>query len=370
MTTTDNLLYRIAFASIRGMNPEYGMTLINRIGSEERFFELTESQLSAVMGFKSRIFSFSLRSKAIEEAAIEERFVRDNSISTIYFTDEKYPQRLLECVDAPLMLYGIGDCDLNEARFVSIVGTRHATIYGDTFVENLVSDFATKLDEKIVIVSGLAYGIDIAAHRAALKNGIPTIAVLAHGLNTMYPATHRSTAVTIAKSGGMLLSDYRSVDQIHKGNFLARNRIVAGLCDCLIVAESAKRGGALVTARLAAGYNREVMALPGRISDKYSEGCNVLIASNVAALITSADDVISIMNWRVKETEGTQKDLFINLTPEESAILEVMTQKGDVTIHDLTSRIDIPVHRLMGLLIDMEFRSLIASIPGGLYRKI
>lgn len=352
------------------MNPEYGMTLINRIGSEEIFFELTESQLSAVMGFNSRIFSSSLRSKALEEAAIEERFVRDNSISTIYFTDEKYPQRLLECVDAPLMLYGIGDCDLNEARFVSIVGTRHATIYGDTFVENLVSDLATKLDEKIVIVSGLAYGIDIAAHRAALKNGIPTIAVLAHGLNTMYPATHRSTAVTIAKSGGMLLSDYRSIDQIHKGNFLARNRIVAGLCDCLIVAESAKRGGALVTARLAAGYNREVMALPGRISDKYSEGCNVLIASNVAALITSADDVISIMNWRVKETEGTQKDLFINLTPEESAILEVMTQKGDVTIHDLTSRIDIPVHRLMGLLIDMEFRSLIAGIPGGLYRKI
>lgn len=311
-----------------------------------------------------------MRRKAIDDATTEQQFVTSNSISTIYFTDDNYPQRLLECVDAPLMIYAIGDCNLNDARFISIVGTRHATIYGESFVDNLIADLASKIDGKLIIISGLAYGIDIAAHRAALKHGIPTIAVLAHGLNTMYPASHRSTAVEIAKTGGMLITEYRSVDQIHKGNFLARNRIVAGLCDCLIVAESAKRGGALVTARLASGYNREVMALPGRTSDKYSEGCNALIASNIAALVTSADDVISIMNWPTKMTEGSQKELFVNLSPEEEAILEIMTMKGDVTINDLTSRIDMPVHRLMGLLIDMEFRSLIANIPGGLYRKL
>ena len=234
------------------------------------------------------------------------------------------------------MLYGLGDTDLNNARFVSIVGTRHATVYGNSFVEKLVDDLAAKLDEKLVIISGLAYGIDIAAHRAALKNGIPTIAVLAHGLNTIYPATHRSAAVDIVKTGGMLLSDYRSIDTIHRGNFLARNRIVAGLCDFLIVAESAIRGGALVTARLASGYNREVMALPGRISDKYSAGCNELISSNIAALI----------------------------------ILDIMTDRGEVMINDLSARIDMPIHRLMGLLIDMEFRSLIAHIPGGRYHRL
>lgn len=167
----------------------------------------------------------------------------------------------------------------------------------------------------------------------------------------------------------MLLSDYRSIDTVHRGNFLARNRIVAGLCDCLVVAESGSRGGALVTARLASGYNREVMALPGRISDKYSLGCNALISSNIASLLSSADDLIAMMGWKTKETEGEQKELFVTLTPEEEAILEVMTQKGDVVINDLTARIDIPVARLMALLIDMEFRSLIVHIPGGRYRK-
>lgn len=366
----DHLIYQIAFSSIRNLTPEFAKSLLDRIGSEEHFFELTEAQLSAVMGFRNRLFSDSVRHKALEEARKEEPFVTTNSISAIYFLDDRYPKRLLECPDAPLMLYGLGDTDLNNARFVSIVGTRHATVYGNSFVEKFVDELAAKLDEKLVIISGLAYGIDIAAHRAALKNGIPTIAVLAHGLNTIYPATHRSTAVDIVKTGGMLLSDYRSIDTIHRGNFLARNRIVAGLCDYLIVAESAIRGGALVTARLASGYNREVMALPGRISDKYSAGCNELISSNIAALITSADDLIEMSGWNVKETEGSQKELFVNLTPEEEAILDIMTDRGEVMINDLSARIDMPIHRLMGLLIDMEFRSLITHIPGGRYRRL
>lgn len=365
----DHLTYQIAFSSIRSLTPELANAILDRIGSEERFFEITESQLSAAMGFKSRIFSDSFRAKTLDEAVREAAFVTSNSISSIYFSDPLYPQRLLECSDAPLMLYGLGNCDLNDARFISIVGTRHATVYGNDFVNRLISDLAERLDDKLVIVSGLAYGIDIAAHRAALKHGIPTVAVLAHGLNTIYPAPHRATAVEIVKSGGMLLSDYRSIDTVHRGNFLARNRIVAGLCDCLVVAESGSRGGALVTARLASGYNREVMALPGRISDKYSLGCNALISSNIASLLSSADDLIAMMGWKTKETEGEQKELFVTLTPEEEAILEVMTQKGDVVINDLTARIDIPVARLMALLIDMEFRSLIVHIPGGRYRK-
>ncbi len=364
-----DLCYRIAFSSIRKLTPELANSILSRIGSEESFFKLTESQLSAAMGFRSRIFASDFRSKHLDEAISEEKFVLEHSISAIYFTDERYPKRLLECEDAPLMLYAFGDCDLNEARFISIVGTRHATVYGSNFVEQLVTDLAAKLSDRFVIVSGLAYGIDLAAHKAALKNGIPTMAVLAHGLNTIYPANHRSVAVDMVKAGGMLLTDYRSCDSIHRGNFLARNRIVAGLCDCLVVAESASRGGALVTARLAAGYNREVMALPGRYNDKYSAGCNSLISANIASLITSADDLISLMGWNTREElEGTQGELFVKLTPEEEAVLDVLATKGDAGIHDFSVRIDIPLPRLMALLIDMEFRSLITHLPGGRYR--
>ncbi|MDE6859700.1 MAG: DNA-processing protein DprA [Duncaniella sp.] len=363
------LTYRIAFSSVRRLTPELAASILGRIGSEEQFFKLTESQLSAAMGFKSRIFGNDTRVKLLEEAKTEEEFVCEHSITSLYFTDDHYPQRLLECEDAPLMLYGLGDCDLNEARFVSIVGTRHATAYGNGFVEQLVKDLAEKLDERLIIVSGLAYGIDIAAHKAALRNKISTVAVLAHGLNTIYPADHRSAAVDIVKSGGMLLTDYRSCDSIHKGNFLARNRIVAGLCDSLVVAESALRGGALVTAKLASGYNREVMALPGRHNDRYSAGCNSLINANVASLITSADDLISLMGWNTRPIgEGSQGELFAKLTSEEEAVIEILTTKGDAGIHDFTSRIDIPLPRLMALLIDMEFRSLILHLPGGRYR--
>ncbi len=364
-----DLTYRIAFSSIRRLTPELAASILGRIGSEEQFFKLTDSQLSAAMGFKSRIFGDDNRVKLLEEAKAEEEFVCEHSITTLYFTDDHYPQRLLECEDAPLMLYGLGDCDLNRARLVSIVGTRHATAYGNGFVEQLVKDLAEKLDEKLIIVSGLAYGIDIAAHKAALRNNVPTVAVLAHGLNTIYPADHRSTAIDIVKSGGMLLTDYRSCDSIHKGNFLARNRIVAGLCDSLVVAESALRGGALVTAKLASGYNREVMALPGRYNDRYSAGCNSLINANVASLITSADDLISLMGWNTRPIEeSSQGELFTQLTPEEEAVIEILTTKGDAGIHDFTSRIDIPLPRLMALLIDMEFRSLILHLPGGRYR--
>lgn len=364
----NNLAYRIAFSSVPGIKPELATSIIGRIGSEEQFFKLTESQLSAAMGFKSRIFSLDLRTKLLNEAQDEEIFVSEHSIIPTYFTDDNYPHRLLECEDAPLMLYALGNCDLNDSRFISIVGTRHATAYGTSFVEQLVADLAAKLPDKPVIVSGLAYGIDLAAHKAAMKNGLPTIAVLAHGLNTIYPANHRQVAVDIVKTGGSLLTDYRSQDQIHRGNFLARNRIVAGLCDTLVVAESASRGGALVTARLASGYNREVMALPGRYNDKYSCGCNTLISSNIASLITSADDLIAQMGWTATETgEGSQGELSLPLTPEEQAVMDILNNRGEAMITDFTSRIDIPLPRMMALLIDMEFRSLISHLPGGRY---
>ena len=363
-----DLLHRIALSSIRGLNTEFARFVVDRAGGLENFFGLSERQLAAITGVNSRPFSDAVRSQALRDAERELRFVEANSIRTLFFSDPDYPQRLLECPDAPLMLYCIGDTDLNAARFVSVVGTRHATTYGTGFVEALVRDLASTMSDPVVVVSGLAYGIDIAAHRAALNAGVPTIGVLAHGLNTLYPATHREAAVRMVRSGGMLMTDYRSIGATHRGNFLARNRIVAGLADCLVVAESDAKGGAMVTARLAGAYSRDVFALPGRVTDRYSRGCNSLIASNMAQLVTSAEEIMQAMRWPAREPEGTQHQLFEELTPEEEAIMEVLTRQGDATLGELTARVDMPTHRLMGKLIDMESRGLLTAMPGGAYR--
>ncbi len=252
---------------------------------------------------------------------------------------------------------------------ISIVGTRHATPYGVDFVMNLVDTLAKKLDD-IIIISGLAYGIDIAAHRAALHSGVPTVAVLAHGLNTIYPAAHRSAAVEIVRNSGALVSDYMSQDALHKGNFVARNRIVAGLCDCIVVAESAEKGGALITAGIASGYNRDVMALPGRTSDKFSQGCNKLIGDNVAALISSGDDLIRLMGWTTRETEGSQPELPLELTPDEATIIEYLGKHGEGSLNRMCVDLDIPVYRLTPILVDMEFKGLVLPYPGGKYRPV
>lgn len=358
----------MALSSLRSLHPKLASQILARIGGEEEFFCLSKQQLAAAVGFNNRLFDADLRAKALAEAEREYQFLSRNNIRPLYFTDADYPQRLLECDDAPLMLYGLGDCNLNDARFISIVGTRHATAYGSAFVEDLVSALAREVEGKVVVVSGLALGIDVAAHRAALRAGLPTVGVLAHGLNTIYPAGHRSIAGEMVHSGGALLTEYRSIDSIHRGNFLARNRIVAGMCDCLVVAESDVKGGALVTARLAADYSRDVFALPGRTSDRFSRGCNALISSNVAHLVTGADDIIDLMRWPRRAQEGTQTSLFIELSDEEQRIIDVISARGEASLSEMSAQILVPPHRLMGTLIDMEFRGLILNLPGGRYR--
>lgn len=366
--THDALTYRMAFASLRSIRPDIASAILDRAGSEENFFAFSESRLSSIMGFRNRLFSAEVRQEALRVAESERRFIDDNAISCIYFRDPYYPQRLLQCDDAPLMLYGLGDCDLNSRHIVSIVGTRHATAYGSDFVSSFVNALSSLLPEKPVIVSGLAYGIDIAAHKAALAAGAPTVAVLAHGLNTIYPAAHRSEAARIATGAGMLITDYTSSAVIHKGNFLARNRIVAGLSDALVVVESAEKGGALVTARLASAYSRDVFALPGRTSDRYSAGCNSLIADHVAGLVTSASQFVASMGWETVTSSEVQPSLFDELQPEERIIVDLLTEHGEMTLPQLTARIDMPSPRLLATLIDMEFRSFLLQIPGGRYR--
>lgn len=366
---TEELTYQIAFASIRGMNRLMADELLARVGDERRFFEASQSQLGAVMGAPNRIFDDRYRAELVERARREVEFVRNHSVKTLYFRSPDYPRRLTEAEDAPLMLYSLGPADLTAGHMLAIVGTRHATPYGCDFVRRLIEELHERLANPLTIVSGLAFGIDAAAHDAALKCGVPTVGVLAHGFQTIYPAQHRSMAASMVRGSGGLLTEYGHEAPIHKGNFVARNRIVAGLCDCLVVAESASKGGALITADLASGYSRDVFALPGRISDRYSAGCNALIASNTAGLITGADDLIRAMGWPEKDAaEVAQPSLFENLSEEEQAIIDYLTEHGEGQINVMTVALNRNIGRLMGQLIDMEFRKLILSYPGGKYR--
>lgn len=367
MTDSESLKFRIAFSSLKGMTVALAREILARVGDERRFFDMSERQLSAVMGCKSRLFDHALRSDALALGERESDFLATGNVRPLYFTDSDYPARLDGCDDAPVMLYAMGDTDLNDSRVVSIVGTRHATPYGLSFIRDFVSELKAQVGN-LIIVSGLAYGIDVAAHREALACSVPTVGVLAHGLTTIYPAVHRNVAVDMTRDGGMLITEYRSDSPLHKGNFLARNRIVAGLCDALVVVESARKGGALVTARIAAGYDRDVFAVPGRTGDTYSEGCNRLIISNTAAMITSAADLVDAMGWPRCESEGTQLGLPLDLSPEQKAVVDYLTLHDDAVINRMSVDLDRPIAKLMTLLVDMEFSGLVINLPGGRYR--
>lgn len=368
MNPDRTLISRIAFATLKGITRALAQEIKARIDSEEAFFDATERRLATVMGFQSKLFARDYRDRLIAEATREADFITAGNIRPLYYEDEDYPVRLADCPDAPLMLYSAGRCDLNSSLTVGIVGTRHATPYGLDFTRTLVKDLAEKTDGRVVIISGLAFGIDIEAHNAAMHEELPTVAVLAHGLNTIYPSQHRNAAAKIALGEGMLLTDYRSCDSVHRSNFLARNRIVAGLSDCLVVAESAQKGGALVTARIANDYGRDVFALPGRISDKYSAGCNSLIEHNLAALITDADHLIDSMGWPRRATQPVQTSLFPDLTPEEETVAQYLRENGEGHINTMTVALGIGIGKLTGILIEMEFKGLITPFPGGKYR--
>ena len=362
----NDLTYRIAFSLIRGNNRVVANELLLRVGSEEEFFKSSSRILEMRIGNKVKYIEDSYRQQLLDKAKQEVEFISKNNINPLYFNDCDYPQRLNECDDAPLMLYTLGDCNLNSSHIISIVGTRHATHYGVDMTERIIEELSQRVDN-LIIVSGLAYGIDVTAHKAALKNTIPTVGVLAHGLNTIYPAAHRNIAAEMIKNNGMLITDYTSTDAIHRGNFLARNRIVAGLCDCILVCESAKKGGAIVTAGIADGYHRDVLALPGRATDPYSQGCNHLIASGRGALITCAQDIIDVMRWNAKPQEGEQSQLFSELTDEEQIIMNFIKENPLSSANEISVGTNITFSKLTSTLIDMEFRGLIVNYPGGRY---
>lgn len=291
-------------------------------------------------------------------------------IRYMYASHPDYPQRLLNCIDAPVGLFYLGNTDLNSPHVLSIVGTRQSTNYGHDTIHRIIGDMKRMVPD-LVVVSGLAYGIDVCAHREALANGMNTIGVLAHGLDTMYPASHRNTAAEMVRQGG-LLTEYPSQTRGDRQNFLRRNRIVAGISDCTIVAESMAHGGSLVTARIANDYGRDVFAIPGRIGDAASEGCNDLIRNNKATMLTSASDIIELMGWQTAEDEhairrqGIQTQMFPTLSPEQQLIVNAL-KDNDLQLNVITMKTGLHISRVNALLFELEMQGIVKAYAGGTY---
>lgn len=312
-------------------------------------------------------------SEHLKWAEKEMEWCREKSIDILTPNDDKYPKRLTTCEDAPIALFFRGTANLNTPHAISIVGTRQSTPYGHDVIHRLLNDLKSKVPD-LLVVSGLAYGIDICAHRESLACGLDTVGVLAHGLDTIYPAMHRKTAIEMLSHGG-LLTEYASHAHVDRQNFLRRNRIVAGACDACLIIQSKAHGGSLVTARLANDYSRQVFAVPGRIGDDVSEGCNNIIKRQQACMLTSADDIIDALGWiteekqQEKRAKGIEPQLFPALNAEQKLIADALAD-ADMQINTLCAKTGIAISKLSAMLFDMELNGMIKPLPGGMYHLI
>ena len=372
----ENLKYKIGITLIKGIGCNLSKSLIAYVGSVEGVFKEKQQNLAKIPGIGeilSREIVTQINSQGVLKRAEQEiEFILKNKILTTYFTDRDYPYRLKECPDSPIMIYSKGPCSLNDGKFVGIVGTRNATETGKENCKKLISDLARVLPNT-VIVSGLAYGIDICAHKTALESGLPTIGVIGHGLDRMYPEVHRPVAVKMVQDGA-LLTEYLSQTNPDKQNFVQRNRIIAGLCDAIVVVESGIKGGALITAEIANEYNRDVFAFPGRVTDEWSAGCNALIKNNKASLIESSEDILRFMNWEKQNSTkapNVQTALFLDLSDEEKEIITTLRQNPDgIQFNELAIQLEKPISKTSSLLLDMEFKGLVRCLPGNVYRIV
>lgn len=362
----NELIYQIALTQVPLIGDIHAKNLINALGEASAVFKATRKQLECIEGI-GPIKAASIKSYAgFPDIENEIRFIEKYRITPLFINHPDYPKRLLHCYDNPAMLYYRGTANLNNDRIISIVGTRNNTEYGKMICEKLI---ASLQEQNIIIVSGLAFGIDSIAHKAAVKNNIPTIGVLAHGLDRIYPSQNKTLAKQMTANGG-LLTDFRSGTLPDKQNFPKRNRIAAGLCDALIVIESGEKGGSLITAELANSYNKEVFAFPGRTSDSKSEGCHYLIKNNKAILITSADDLLQQMNWKAQIGQIVQqKKLFVELDTNEQQLMDIINLKSPVHIDELQLLSKLPFSRSAQALLTLEMKGLVTSLPGKLYKK-
>ncbi len=368
MVAPENLQYLIAISLIPGIGCITARSLIAYLGQAERVFRESEKSLMRIPGIgeinAQRIVT--ARNEALARAEAELQFIEQNKLQYFVYTETDYPARLKNCSDAPLVLFFKGSCSLNEPKVLSVVGTRNATNYGKQVCDELIGALAQR-GYPVVVVSGLAYGIDIQIHKACLKHDIPTVGVLGHGLDQLYPSQHKPIAAKMIENGG-LLTDFVSGSKIDRQNFLRRNRIIAGLADATVIVESAEKGGALVTADIANSYNRDVFAFPGRCNDLYSRGCNKIIKLNEAALVENLEDIERAMGWNIatKAPQVWQPCLFSDLTPEEEQIVETL-RSGQRFVDELSQSVELPVSRVSSILLGLEFKGIVASLPGKVY---
>lgn len=362
-----SLKHKIALGLIPRIGDINARKLVSFFGDVETIFREPYRNLVKIPGIGSGLAKYITDRSYLDCAEKEAAYVEKNNIRTLFYLDDDYPYRLRQCDDSPVVFFFKGNCDLNAPKMLSVVGTRNATVHGREICESIIRDLARGHPE-IVIVSGLAYGIDITSHKAALANNILTIGVLGHGFRTIYPSIHRPVANNIILHGG-LLTDFVSDALPERNNFIKRNRIIAGLSDATLIVESGISGGALITADIAGSYNRDVLAVPGRPDDQWSRGCNSLIRENKAALVENAADIEYILDWiPEKQLIPVQKTLFSDLNETEQLIYNLLVKEGELTIDIICRTLGVPVNKLSSLLLQMEFRGLIRSYPGNLYR--
>lgn len=365
-------IYALALTRIPGLGLMGAYNLVRTLGSASAIFRHRKELKELVPEVSDKLIKALDCPEAFHRAEEELKYAEKNQIQCITLNDAAYPSRLRECEDAPLTLFYRGNAPLNALKVISIVGTRHATPYGEEQCQSFIRDLKN-LRPDVLIVSGLAYGIDICAHRASLQHGFSTVGVLAHGLDRIYPSAHRKTAIDMMDHGG-LLTEFMSGTNPDRQNFVKRNRIVAGMSDATIVVESAVKGGALITAELAESYHRDCFAFPGRTTDLYSSGCNELIRNNRASLLLSAEDFVNSMGWNIsnnKPQEAIQRELFPDLNEEEKKIVQVLQRNPDgIQINILVVETNISINRISALLFELEMKGLVRVLAGGVYRLI
>jgi DNA processing protein len=361
------LYYLLALQKVEGVGDIVAKKLLTHCGDAATIFNTKSSQLASIDGIGSILLS-KLKNKSIfSKADSELKYILNNKINVSYFQDNHYPERLKHCIDGPILLFSSGTINLNNRKIISIVGTRKITSYGAEFCKSLISELAPL---NPIIISGFAYGVDIVAHQTAIENDLQTIGIVAHGLDQIYPSSHKKYVSKMEQNGGFM-TEFWSGTNPEKENFVKRNRIVAGISEATIVIESAIKGGSLITANLANDYNRDVFAVPGRTSDKFSLGCNNLIKTQKANLLTSAADLVYILNWDIENTtRSVQKKLFVTLENDEQKIYDYLLKSGKEMMDIIALECDFPIYKLSGILLNMELKGVVRPLPGKLFEAI
>lgn len=364
---TEDLLYQIALTYVPQIGAVQAKTLAQHFGNAKDIFKAKLSALENIEGINTtgakNIKAFTDFSRAEEEL----KFIQKYNVQPLFITDKNYPQRLLNCYDSPTLLFYKGRANLNNSRIVAIIGTRKNSEYGRSVTEKFIEALSL---HNVLIVSGLAFGIDVIAHKASVNNNVPTVAVVAHGLDQIYPADHSGLAKDMVQKGGGILTEYCSNTKPEKYNFPSRNRIVAGMSDATVVIETTIKGGSMITAELANGYNKDVFAFPGKITDAKSSGCNHLIKTNKANIITDADDLLTMLNWvdEKKTKRSAQREIFIELNENEKIIVNLLKEKETIHIDELNIKSQLSSGKVASAILNLELRNVIVSLPGKLYQ--